>query len=67
MLPALSVITKETTLPSARSVLPEMVGVVSLPNPLGSKVRVGEVVSMVPVALADALLPASSVAVAVTV
>ena len=65
--PALSVTTRITSLPSGRLVVPDSVGVVSLPSSSGVMVNDGAVVSMTPVSLADAVLPALSLIVAVTV
>ena len=66
-LPALSTIVSDTTLPSAKSLVPDRVGVASLPEPIGSRARDGAVLSMLPpVSVVLAVLPFSSVAVAVT-
>ena len=64
--PALSVTVSVTVLPGATSVLPEIVGVVSLPEPRGSRDRVGAAEFMSPLTVSVAVLPAASVAVAVT-
>ena len=67
VLPALSTTVSETTLPSGRSVLPDKVGVGSLPDPTGFKDSDGAVVStMPPFSVTLAVLPFSSTAVAVT-
>ena len=67
MLPALSTTVSETTLPSGRSVLPDKVGVGSLPDPTEFKDSDGAVVStMPPFSVTLAVLPFSSTAVAVT-
>ena len=67
VLPALSTTVSETTLPSGRSVLPDKVGVGSLPEPTGFKDSDGAVVStMPPFSVTLAVLPFSSTAVAVT-
>ena len=66
--PALSVTVMVTELPGLKSVLPVMVGVVSLPVPCASRVIVGAVVSTLPfVSVAVLWLPAGSWATAVTV
>ena len=65
--PALSVTKRVTSLPCARFVLPDRVGVVSLPSSSGVNVSDGAVVSMLPASLAVAVLPASSLIVALTV
>ena len=65
--PALSVTLMLTVSPALRSVVPEIDGVASLPSPCVSMVIDGAVVSMLPpFSVTDALLPAPSVAVAVT-
>ena len=56
-----------TDSPAGRSVVPEIVGVVSLPVPCASSVTVGAVVSTVPEVEAVPVLPAASVAAASTV
>ncbi len=66
--PALSVTVMVTELPALKSVLPVIVGVVSLPVPCASKLIVGAVVSTLPfVSVAVVSLPAGSWATAVTV
>ena len=66
--PLASVTVNVTDSPAGRSVVPEIVGVVSLPEPCASSVTVGAVVSTSPpVAVIVVVLPASSVAVASTV
>ena len=68
VLPPLSVTLMLTVSPGARSVVPEIVGVASLVKPCASIVNTGSVVSMLPpFSVTVALLPAPSVAVAVTV
>ena len=67
MLPALSVTESVTVEPAGRSVVPEMVGVVSLTVTCASSVNAGALVSNVPVSEVVVVLPASSEALAVTV
>ena len=67
VLPTLSVMVSVTVLPGAASVVPERVGVVSLSEPGALMVMVGAVVSISPVVSAVAVLPASSVTLALTV
>ena len=67
VLPALSVMVNVTVLPGVASVVPERVGVVSLSEPGALMVMVGAVVSISPVVSAVAVLPASSVTLALTV
>ena len=56
-----------TVFPAAKSVVPDIVGVASLVRPCASNVMVGAAVSMTPLlSIAVAELPASSVAVTVT-
>ena len=65
--PALSVTTTDTVEPGAKSVEPEIVGVVSLPSVCGLIDRVGAVVSIFPpFSVTVVVLPASSVASTVT-
>ena len=64
--PALSDTVSVTVLPGAKSVLPEMVGVVSLSDPNGSSDKVGAAEFMSPLTVSVAALPAASAAVAVT-
>ena len=67
VLPALSVIDSVTLSPAAKSVVPEMVGVVSLFEPSASSEITGGTVSTIPLlSVTDALFPLLSVAVAVT-
>ncbi|KPZ51807.1 hypothetical protein AN393_03745 [Pseudoalteromonas sp. P1-25] len=67
-LPASSVTVIVTTVPSGSPVtVPEIVGVVSLVSPTGFTEKVGAVVSITPVVVAEASLPAASMAVAVIV
>ena len=56
-----------TVAPVERSVVPEMVGVASLIVPCASSVSDGALVSKVPVSVVLVVLPASSVALTVTV
>ena len=66
--PALSVTVMVTELPGLKSVLPVIVGVVSLLVPCASRIIVGAVVSTLPfVSVAVVSLPAESWAIAVTV
>ena len=65
--PFASVTVSVTDSPAGRSVVPEIVGVVSLPVPCASSVTVGAVVSTVPEVEAVPVLPAASVAAASTV
>ena len=65
--PFASVTVNVTDSPAGKSVVPEIVGVVSLPVPCASSVTVGAVVSRLPEVVADAVFPAASVAVAWTV
>ena len=67
VLPALSVMVNVTVLPGAASVVPERVGVVSLSEAGALMVMVGAVVSISPVVSVVAVLPASSVTLALTV
>ncbi|CAM4489052.1 hypothetical protein ALAU109921_19105 [Alteromonas australica] len=67
VLPALSVMVRVTVLPGVASVVPVRVGVVSLSEPGTLIVIVGTVVSITPVVSAVAVLPASSVTLALTV
>ena len=67
VLPALSVMVSVTVLPGVASVVPERVGVVSLPVAMVSIVIDGAVVSITPVVSVVAVLPASSVTLALTV
>ena len=67
VLPALSVTAIDTVLPAGKSVVPDIVGVVSLSAPNASIVSDGAAELMVPLTLSLAVLPASSVAFAVTV
>ena len=67
MLPALSVTKSVTVEPAGRSVVPEMVGVVSLTVTCASSVSAGALVSNVPISEVVVVLPASSEALAVTV
>ena len=67
VLPALSVMVSVTVLPGVASVVPERVGVVSLSEPGALIVIEGAVVSISPVVSAVAVLPASSVTLALTV
>ena len=53
--------------PAVRSVVPDMVGVVSLTVTWASKDSAGALVSRVPVSVEVVVFPASSVALAVTV
>ena len=67
VLPALSVTVNVTVLPGAKSVLPDMLGVSSLPVPCGFSVSTGAVVSILPPSSVTVVeLPASSVAVTST-
>ncbi len=66
--PLLSVTVITTTEPSGKSVLPEITGVVSLPESNGLTVTIGACVSILPfVSFAVAVLPCASLTVAVTV
>ena len=67
VLPALSVMVSVTVVPGVASVVPDNVGVVSLPVATVSIVIDGAVVSISPVVSAVAILPASSVKLALTV
>ena len=67
VLPSASVTDSVTVLPAGKSVVPEIVGVVSLSSPSGSRVKLGALLSTVPVCDVEALFPAASVAVASTV
>ena len=57
----------ETVAPAGRSVVPVIVGVVSLPIAGASTVSVGATLSTAPLSLALAALPAASTAAATTV
>ena len=67
VLPALSVMVSVTVVPGVASVVPDNVGVVSLPVAKVSIVIDGAVVSISPVVSVVAVLPASSVTLALTV
>ena len=67
VLPVLSVIDSVTLSPAAKSVVPEIVGVVSLFEPSASSDIAGTTVSTTPLlSVTDALFPLLSVAVAIT-
>ena len=65
-MPALSVTVIDTVLPGAKSVVPEIVGVVSLPEARGSSDKLGAAEFISPLMVSVVVLPAVSVAVAVT-
>ena len=65
--PALSVIVRVMVLPAGRSLVPVIVGVVSLVTTGASTVIAGGVVSITPVSFTVDELPAASVPLAVTV